>query len=1007
MTPGNDPLICSCGDHSAVYVPPKKKQKERWMVKAVKAPGQKPQVVTNKVAKGMALQRVREDCAKSALAIQPATAEAPLDCYKYNMRNHNQVKYDDTVRTASHPAGPGRGHKRKPETVLGQAEDVLKKPKANAEELRAVLVKLCSEHRLLQQWYQKMRCERDRAFSLLADEYSLGADEKRDAVKREDRRKMVTELVGEGYCMTGSKRTYERHKALALGAVKQIAGGDAVKEQQLAEALISHYSAGKEAHVEAGSAEYEAHSAVVAGLVEELETLRRRNNGRYPTKDRITQEVILSAVTRRAKGKVLSAVSRLLKQRPQTMRKAADRADPDSFFVEDEKSTNAYDPAWAEFIVQCWDDLTRASECAKDEARDPVAHSSGAHATHRKHWINTRLDDLRDIMVALGKEEFGEDFHLSKPKMLDLKKYYHQYPGRETCLCRYHMEFDNHFYALRKYKASVRQSLPQATRSVLPQMPGSPRELRQHLQCEKEGEYYKQHCADRTCVRCVGKLEKLVSKEEMEAAPMIKYQHWSEIPYVTKDGRVIKNHDFLPAELPIADFLKLFNSFLREFLPHHNHAKYLDNDWKKVWDNVSRADDFLPTGVEHWWQLPEDKWIDLKVANQFGTVIDYANSYQTEHKLEHMQQFWSHSSTTILGNVLKVPVSKLRDEFFADRAEKSGSGRSAREERMEVLRALAEFKLPPEIIVMHMGITSNPHHDTAGIQHFFRYHLYPWLAKYTLFRGARHLVRSDGCSGQMKSGRHFRFIANFHTHTDWNLGTVLIWSHSESCRGKDLSDPECGRAKFILRCHEMRHTDEDSTMLKTSREQYNHLNAHHCLTRRSLREKRSRGIYIRVFHWMEPKSIKPLKDLAEVNTLTGSCTLESHFFINHGVVGSVKIRKIACLTCDGCKGYRYGQCRNSPFCGPLLTKQIKLKSGGRDSAIETRHCTGLQESGERLASQVSAGTIVGSECTNEAEPYIISLALAEEATWHGEDDTNWMGKIVEGTCTLRFLAHTT
>ena len=74
------------------------------MVKAVKAPGQKPQVVTNKVAKGMALQRVREDCAKSALAIQPATAEAPLDCYKYNMRNHNQVKYDDTVRTASHPA---------------------------------------------------------------------------------------------------------------------------------------------------------------------------------------------------------------------------------------------------------------------------------------------------------------------------------------------------------------------------------------------------------------------------------------------------------------------------------------------------------------------------------------------------------------------------------------------------------------------------------------------------------------------------------------------------------------------------------------------------------------------------------------------------------------------------------------------------------------------------------------------------------------------------------------
>ena len=53
-----------------------------------------------------------------------------------------------------------------------------------------------------------------------------------------------------------------------------------------------------------------------------------------------------------------------------------------------------------------------------------------------------------------------------------------------------------------------------------------------------------------------------------------------------------------------------------------------------------------------------------------------------------MQQFWSHSSTTILGCVLKVPVSKLRDESFAERARKSGSGRSAKEERMEVLRAL-------------------------------------------------------------------------------------------------------------------------------------------------------------------------------------------------------------------------------------------------------------------------------------------------------------------------------
>ena len=319
---------------------------------------------------------------------------------------------------------------------------------------------------------------------------------------------MVAELVGESYCMTGSQRTYERHKALALGAIKSIAGeGNTVRQQQLAEALMCHYKGGNESSVEPGGVEYEAHTAVISGLVETLETLRRRNNGRYPTKDRITQEVVLSAVVKEAKGKVLRAVARLLKVRPQTLQKAADRSSADgSFFNEEESSCNAYPADWAEFVERRWDDLTRPSECAKDEAKDPVAGSSGAHRPHRKHWINTRLDGLREIMLALGKEEFGESFKLSKGTMLKLKKYYHLYPGRDTCLCRYHMEFDNHFTALRKWKAVARRLLPEEARSALPPMPGSPRELRQHLQCPKDGEYYQQRCAARSCIHCCNKL---------------------------------------------------------------------------------------------------------------------------------------------------------------------------------------------------------------------------------------------------------------------------------------------------------------------------------------------------------------------------------------------------------------------------------------------------------------------------------------------------------------------
>lgn len=58
---------------------------------------------------------------------------------------------------------------------------------------------------------------------------------------------------------------------------------------------------------------------------------------------------------------------------------------------------------------------------------------------------------------------------------------------------------------------------------------------------------------------------------------------------------------------------------------------------------------------------------------------------------------------------------------------------------------------------------------------------------------------------QFKSARHFRFVSNFSDYT-YTKDVRLVWSHFESCHGKDLSDPECGRLKYILYQQEMRHT---------------------------------------------------------------------------------------------------------------------------------------------------------------------------------------------------------
>ena len=104
--------------------------------------------------------------------------------------------------------------------AVANAERAIKKPKATASELRQALKGLLGEHRLLQRWYQKVVSERDQAYVLLQDKYQAGQDPDEDT----RRRAVAIELIGEGYDMTGSQRTFRRHKAMALGGIKRIAG---------------------------------------------------------------------------------------------------------------------------------------------------------------------------------------------------------------------------------------------------------------------------------------------------------------------------------------------------------------------------------------------------------------------------------------------------------------------------------------------------------------------------------------------------------------------------------------------------------------------------------------------------------------------------------------------------------------------------------------------------------------------------------------------------------------
>ena len=157
---------------------------------------------------------------------------------------------------------------------------------------------------------------------------------------------------------------------------------------------------------------------------------------------------------------------------------------------------------------------------------------------------------------------------------------------------------------------------------------------------------------------------------------------------------------------------------------------------------------------------------------------------------------------------------------------------------------------------------------------------------------------------------------------------------------------------------------------------------------------------------MPAKSIRPLSSLAEVETLKGSVTMKSHFFGNNKQTGWIDVREIACLNCNGCRQYKYRQCENAAFCGHVRARAMVEKRGGREHAAETRLSHRVQQDGLRRAKRVQAGMLIGSECTNEAEPYIVSVALDSERVWTDRDasiraDSCWMGRITVGMPFIR------
>ena len=742
---------------------------------------------------------------------------------------------------------------------------------------------------------------------------------------------LTRELIGKGYpSNTGS--TLRLHRLAVMRSLEAVCGNDQVKQYQVACAvkdLFQQNSTKKERKAVAAT------EAIMKGLEATFAIIAERSTGetgrgRHKLQDRTICEVLTTALMMALPDNVtINSLKVALGNAVDWRALEAGKRRAEAFkdgtggaFQPEESTSGGYDPEWEAFVKRCWNDCTRESERKSDER-----WCSMEKRHNRIRWLEQRLSGILQYIRVAGAAKFG-GFTLSWGKMLQLMPRFVRRPGRQTCMCRYHMEFQEFCDALRRWKQSAQKELtPDQAKQCAP-APSSAQEIRQLLQGPKEQGFYKPECCMRHrikpgCSTCRDKFNPLISDAERAAKPMVTYQKWSDVPYNCKDGRVLTTHDFMSVTVPIAEFEQAFLECISTFLPHHTRAQVADAEWDYLWAHVHE----FPKSI--------------------GIITDFSNSYGHKHKYEHMQQFWCEVSTTLLGAVMRVRVDNLKDTFMS-------AGEKAKSKAM-----LKGQGLPPLITITHAMVSPNPHHDTSVVQHFWKHKLMPWIWEHTQdLEGGNMFVRSDNCGGQFKSARHFRFISEF-SNAEHSRGMKMLWSHSEPCHGKDLSDPECGRCKFALEMEEMRHTPDKPTEMKTSWEAFQFLEANCKHLDRDIYQKKGVGIYERVFHFVDQKEVRPLNRLAEVETVTGSDSM--HMFYDTGHVRHILTREVACFSCDSCKQMRWRQCTKTNMCGHVVSKDVKVKKQATAPLTATR----VVREGMAAATTVQPGMVLGVECASE------------------------------------------
>jgi len=155
------------------------------------------------------------------------------------------------------------------------------------------------------------------------------------------------------------------------------------------------------------------------------------------------------------------------------------------------------------FALQFWTDaellnsagqqygFVRYSERAKDEIRDPANRTS--KETFRIAWLEARVGDVYEAMKKAGVAKWP-DFHMSQTVFSELRPFYVKDATRETCMCIYHMRWDELCSACTIYRHKLRAQNISTCKCCVPK-PKNGDEWRKKLICSRDSDQAKTSAA--------------------------------------------------------------------------------------------------------------------------------------------------------------------------------------------------------------------------------------------------------------------------------------------------------------------------------------------------------------------------------------------------------------------------------------------------------------------------------------------------------------------------------